>query len=150
MTPDDLNEFLAEAFPATARQGFRCEAIGDGEALIRWPLDEAEMRPGGYIPGPTQFAISDLALWFAVFTKIGIEPMAVTSDMTITFLRPAVGGDLMARAKIVRVGSARIYGQVDVWVDGDPERPTAHAIGHYSNPTGARPPTALDGMPPSG
>jgi uncharacterized protein (TIGR00369 family) len=139
VTPEDLNEFLRREFPSTARQGFRCEALADGEALIRWPLDESELRPGGYIPGPTQFAISDLALWFGVFTKIGVEPMAVTSDMTITFLRPAVGGDLLARSRIVRVGSARIYGQVDVWVDGAPDRLTAHAIGHYSNPTGDKP-----------
>lgn len=139
MTPEDLNRFLHEEFPATARQGFRCEGLGDGESLIRWPLDDGELRPGGYIPGPTQFAISDLALWFAVFTRIGVEPMAVTSDMTITFLRPAVGGDLLARGRVIRVGSARIYGQVDVWVDGGPDRLTAHAVGHYSNPTGSRP-----------
>ena len=138
-TIEELNDFLHEQFPATFRDGMRCESVGDGEAVVRWPYDKDELRPGGYIPGPTQFALADLALWFAVFTAIGVEPMAVTSDLAITFLRPAVGGDLLARAKLRRVGSTRIYGEIDVWVDGQEDRPSAHATGHYSNPMGVRP-----------
>ncbi len=137
-TVAELNEFLHQQFPATFRDGMRCEAVGEGEATVRWTYDPEELRPGGYIPGPTQFALADLALWFAVFTAIGVEPMAVTSDLAITFLRPAVGGDLVARAKLRRVGSTRIYGEIDVWVDGSESRPCAHATGHYSNPTGTK------------
>ena len=47
--------------------------------------------PGGYISGPTQFTLADTAIWFAVFTVIGISPMAVTTDLSISFLRPATG-----------------------------------------------------------
>ena len=138
-TPESVNEFLRKAFPSTADDGFRCESIGDEVATVRWPLNAAKLRPGGYVAGPTQFAAADLALWFAVFTAIGVEPMAVTSDLAITFLRPAVGGDLIARARLKRVGSTRIYGEVDVWTEGNEDRPCAHATGHYSNPTGERP-----------
>ncbi len=138
-TIEKLNEFLRDAFPSSYRQGYRCETIGEREATVRWPYDERELRPGGYISGPTQFAAADMALWFAVFTVLGVEPMSVTSDLAITFLRPAVGGDLLARARLRRVGSTRIYGDVDVWVDGSEDKPTAHATGHYSNPKGVRP-----------
>ena len=48
------------------------------------------------------------------------------------FLRPAVGGDLLARAELIRAGRARIFGEVRVWVDGAQERPVAHATGSYA------------------
>mgnify|MGYP000697645161 CR=1 FL=1 len=63
---------------------------------------------------------------------VGLQPMAVTADLNITFLRPAVGGDLVARAELIRAGRARIFGQVRVWVDGSEDRPVAHATGNYA------------------
>jgi uncharacterized protein (TIGR00369 family) len=58
--------------------------------------------------------------------------MAVTSDLAITFLRPGVGGDLMARAEVLRVGKTRIYGDVRLWVDGAEDRLVSHATGSYA------------------
>ncbi len=135
LTPEELDALVAELYPAAGADGLRCESLGDREAVVRWPLDEAQLRPGGYISGPVQFRAADLALWYAVFTVIGVEPMAVTTHLHITFLRPAVGGDLLARCRILRVGRTRIYGDVDLWVDGKPDELVAHAVGGYSNPT---------------
>lgn len=135
MTPEELDAFITEVYPASREGGLRCESLGDGEAVVRWPLDSHQLRPGGYISGPTQFQAADMALWYAVFTKIGVEPMAVTTHLHITFLRPAVGGDLMARCRVLRVGRTRIYGDVDLWIDGRPDDLVAHAVGAYSNPT---------------
>lgn len=132
---DEVNRMIREGFPSAWEDGARCESLADGEAVVRQLYRPEGNRPGGYIPGPTQFAVADLALWCAVFTRIGLEPMSVTSDLHIHFLRPAVGGDLMARCKILRVGKSRIHGTVDVWIDGDPDRLVAHAVGAYSNPT---------------
>ena len=132
---ETVNDLIREDFPSAWDQGARCEELADGEALIRWAYRPEGNRPGGYIPGPTQFAAADIAMWCAVFTRIGLEPMSVTSDLHIFFLRPAVGGDLLARCRILRVGKSRIHGTVDVWVDGAPDRLVAHAVGAYSNPT---------------
>lgn len=135
LTPAQLDAFVTDVFPASTADGLTCESVSVGEATVRWPLDESQLRPGGYISGPTQFRAADLAFWYAVFTEIGLEPMAVTTHLHITFLRPAVGGDLMARCRILRVGRTRIYGEVDLWVDGQPDQLVAHAVGGYSNPT---------------
>ena len=78
------------------------------------------LRPGGYISGPTLFGLADLAFWFATFTVLGPAPMAVTSELSIAFLRPALGGDVLARAELMKVGKTRIYGEVRLWVDGAP------------------------------
>ena len=131
---ETVNEMIRDGFPSAWDSGARCERLADGEALVRQVYRPEGNRPGGIIPGPTQFAVADLAMWCAVFTRIGLEPMSVTSDLHIFFLRPAVGGDLLARCRILRVGRSRIHGTVDVWVDGEPDRLVAHAVGAYSNP----------------
>ena len=132
LSPDQVNEFVARVYPATRGLGFGCDAIGDGTATVRWSHDDAALRPGGLISGPTQFTAADLALWCLSFTVVGLAPMAVTADLHITFLRPAAGGDLLARADLLRAGKTRIVGRVSLWVDGDAERLVSHASGTYA------------------
>jgi uncharacterized protein (TIGR00369 family) len=131
-TVDEVNRLVADTYPAAAADMYRCVDIGDGFAVARWTYDPALDRPGGFISGPTQFTICDSALWYLSFTVVGLRPMAVTADLDITFLRPAVGGDLVARAELIRAGRARIFGEVRVWVDGAVDRPVAHATGSYA------------------
>jgi uncharacterized protein (TIGR00369 family) len=131
-TVDEVNQLVAETYPAASADMYRCVDIGDGFAVARWTYDPALNRPGGFISGPTQFTICDTALWYLSFTVLGLQPMAVTADLNITFLRPAVGGDLVGRAELIRAGRARIFGEVRVWVDGAEARPVAHATGSYA------------------
>ena len=134
MTPDEVDRLVAVGFPAAYANGYRCEAMGEQWAIARWTYDPASLRPGGYISGPTLFGLADLVFWFATFTVLGPAPMAVTSELSIAFLRPALGGDVLARANLLRVGKTRIYGEVHLWVDGAADRLVAHATGSYSPP----------------
>ena len=130
-SPDAVNEFFAREFPSAHAAGQRCIETGPGLAVVRWTYNARALRPGGLISGPTQFAVADCAFWFATFTVLGLAPMAVTSELYIAFLRPAVGGDLIARAEILRAGRSKITGTVRLWVDGAPERPVSHVTGSY-------------------
>lgn len=134
LTAVELNTYLHEVFPATADAGYRCSAIGDGWAEVTWTYDPTALRPGGYIPGPTIFTVADLALWFAVFTKAGVVGMAVTTDMTMHFLRPAKGADLVGRATLTKAGRRIAHGKIDLWVAGDEERLVAFGSGAYAIP----------------
>jgi uncharacterized protein (TIGR00369 family) len=131
LTPQVIDEFVEAEYPSTRSGGFRCDAVGKGFALARWRHDPALLRPGGLISGPTQFTAADLALWFLSFTVFGLAAMAVTSDIHIAFLRPARGGDLLARAELLRAGKRRISGRVVSWVDGHPDDPVSHVTGAY-------------------
>lgn len=131
LTPAEVDAFVSAEYPTVHRGGFRCEAVAAGTATSRWTHDASALRPGGLISGPTQFTAADLALWYLSFTIVGLQPMAVTSDLSITFLRPAAGGDLLATARLLRAGRTRISGRVDLWVDGD-ERLVSHATGSYA------------------
>ncbi len=134
-TADDVNAFLAVQYPAAFAAGHRCVEIEPGRVVARWAHDPAALRPGDYISGPTQFFLADLALWFLSFTVLGLAPMAVTSDLHISFLRPAKGGDLFAEARLLRAGKTRITGEVRLWVDGAPGRIVSHVVGAYGQAT---------------
>lgn len=135
LTPEAMNEYL-KTMPFAYANGYRVVEMGEGRALCKWTYDADLLRPGGYIPGPTQFHLADLTHWFAVFTVIGVQPMSVTMDMHITYLRPAQGADLMAECVIESVGKTRIYAETKVWVDGKPDKFVSIASGSYSNPVG--------------
>ncbi len=135
LTPERLNRLVAEAFPVTADVGLSCVELGDGTAVARLAFDESNVRPGGIVPGPSVFGLADISLWFAIFSKIGFEPMAVTSDLTIHFLRPAVGTALLARCALTKIGKRLAHGEIRVWEEGeDPDRLVAFASGAYALP----------------
>ena len=131
LTAPQVDEFIEREYPASYGSGYRCDDLGEGFARVRWLYDDTTLRPGGLISGPTQFTAADLALWVLSFTVLGLKPMAVTSDIHMTFLRPAVGGDLIAHADLLRSGRSRITGQVRLWVDGQQHRPVSHVVGGY-------------------
>ena len=136
--PREVDALVEEQFPAAYAAVYRCVELGEREAVARWEHDPSVLRPGGYVSGLTLFGLADIALWFATFTVVGLEPMAVTSDLSISFLRPAVGASVIGRARIHRVGSSRIYGQIDLWLEGDESRLVAQAHGNYSPPSARR------------
>lgn len=136
VSAQEVNDYIASLGDFTGHGTITVESVtSDGHVRIRWPYDKAALRPGGYIAGPTMFTVADLAGWVLVFASEGIEPMAVTWDLHITFLRPAIGGDLIAEAKQLKRGRKLIYGDVTMHVDGEPSKPVAHATVTYALPT---------------
>ncbi len=131
-TPDEINAIVGELYPDTMN---RCADVGEGFALARYAIDQTALRPGGFVSGPTQFGIADAALWYLVFGALGrIEPMAMTSELSIRFLRPAQGSVLWGRATLAAAGRRNIVGTVDVWCDDRAHKPTATAQGTYALP----------------
>ena len=132
LTPGGVNAMLADEFPGT---GNECVELGLTHALARRDVDPGSLRPGGFVSGPTQFALADAALWYLTFGAIGrVEPMALTSELSIRFLRPATGSVLWGRATLDSSGSRSIVGTVRIWTDDRVERPSAVAQGTYVLP----------------
>ena len=129
-TVDEINEFLEDSFGGS---GNRCEEIGERWAIARIDPVATQLRPGGIISGPTVFGACDAALYYACFTVMGIEPMVLTSEMSIRFLRPARGPVLRARAHLDHAGKRSLIGTVTAWTD-DPAKPVAVAQGTYMAP----------------
>lgn len=133
LDPATVNETVQAAYPAAS--GGACVAIGADFAVAQRPIDASAARPGGFVSGPAQFGMADAALWYLTFGVLGrVELMALTSDLDITFLRPAQGAVITARAELLSAGSRKIVGTVRVWCDDAVDRPSAVAKGTYVLP----------------
>lgn len=127
-----INAMVADLFPGSPN---RCVQIDDRFAVAACDVTPASIRPGGFISGPVQFGLADAALWFMSFAALErIEPMALTSELSIRFLRPAQGDRLMCRADLEARSRRSVVGNCRVWVDGAPDRITAIAQGTYAIP----------------
>ena len=120
---------------AFAGSDIRCIELSTTESLVRLDVGSGSIRPGGFVSGPTQFAVADAALWYVVFGAIGrIEPMALTSELSIRFLRPAAGTTLWGRCTLESAGRRNVVGTVRMWVDDREDKVVSTAQGTYVLP----------------
>ncbi len=113
----------------------RCLEVSPTHAVAVQAIDQQSLRPGDLVPGPTLFGLADLALWYLTFGAIDrIEPMALTSDLSIHFLRPARGRNAYARADLDKAGRTMVVGTVKIWMDEQRDRLVATAQGTYVLP----------------
>lgn len=132
VSPEDINQMIQLAWPTA---GARCTAVSATTADGQLEITDRDLRPGQIISGPTQFALADAALWFLAHGALDrVEPMAVTSELSIRFLRPARGALLYARAELDRITPRTLVGTVRVYSDAARTDPTAAAQGTYVLP----------------
>lgn len=124
-------------------------ALSHGHCVLDLPYSERFVRPGGTITGPVMFALADLAMWAAVMSAVGPVELAVTTSMSISFLRKPLETGLVADAKIIKLGKRLAYGDIGLFAAAAAAAGAsghgamvAHATGTYSLPDGARPPAA--------
>lgn len=127
-----LQAFLDREFPQVAGE-FRVEAAGE-DTVVRLAVTERHLRPGGTVSGPSIFALADVAFYLAILQRIGPVALAVTTNCSIDFMRkPTAGRDLIARARMLKLGRVLAVGDVLVFSDGLAE-PVARAGLTYSIP----------------
>lgn len=98
------------------------------------PKAVKQLRPGGTVSGPVLMSIADIAIYIAILGEIGIVPLAVTTSLTINFLRrPLADRSIVAECSLVKVGRALVVGEVSLYSKGS-EDMVAHVVGTYSIP----------------
>ena len=95
-------------------------------ATLRMRFSEKLCRDNGVICGQALMSLADTAMVFAVSSAGGAYRPMTTVDQTMHFLRPAANADVLADAKVVRLGRTMAFGSVTLTTDGD-TRPVAMA-----------------------
>jgi len=127
-----LGRFLRDHFPQVA-DDYAVEAVAPA-TVLRLRVDDRHLRPGGTVSGPSIFALADVGFYLALLARIGPQALAVTTNCAIDFMRkPAAGADLLAEARILKLGRVLAVGDVLVRSDGQ-EAPVARASLTYSIP----------------
>jgi len=135
MTVDEISKLLHEVFP----QGFypgcglTIERVEYAKSRIRRHFQEGYIRPCVTISGPTMSELADFAMYVAVLSAVGPQPLAGTTNLNINFLRKPGKGDLIADARLMKVGKRLAVGAVEIYSDGVAEL-VAHVTSTYSIP----------------
>ena len=137
MTSDAIGKLLHEVFPQAFYPGcgLTIERVDYGDIRVRRHFQEEQLRPGGTVSGPTMMELADFAMYVAVFSAVGPQPLAVTTNLNINFLRKPARADLIADARLMKVGKRLAVGEVTIYSDGSRE-PVAHVTSTYSIPNG--------------
>jgi uncharacterized protein (TIGR00369 family) len=98
--------------------GIECDPPADASAdwqpgaTLRMAFSDRLCRHGGIVCGQALMALADTAMVIAVLAaNRGYRPMT-TLDQTTHFMRPVTQSDVMADARIVRLGRTMSFGRI--------------------------------------
>ena len=135
MDREALAAFLRDAFPQVA-DDFTVEEVRPMGIRMRMHVSDRNLRPGGTVSGPAMFSLADVAVYLTILAMIGPEALSVTTNGSIDFMhKPAAGADLIAEARLLKLGRALAVGDVLVYSEGV-EAPGPRASMTYSIPPG--------------
>jgi acyl-coenzyme A thioesterase PaaI-like protein len=103
----------------------------------RPPTKERHLRPGGTISGPALVWLADLSFYLLLMGRLGPVAAAVTTNLTINFMRKPEPADLLGEGRLMKLGRALAVGDFTIWSEGEQE-PVAHATLTYSLPRTAK------------
>lgn len=143
-TKSEVIDFLTREFP---QNNCVVEELGDGTATVTHAVGSDHLRPGATVSGPLLMTVADVALYVAILGTIGIVPLAVTTNLTINFLRkPSPDKPVVGVCRLIKVGRVLVVGEVALYSDRNKDM-VAHAVGTYSIPPGrvvhAEPPSPV-------
>ncbi|WP_089879772.1 PaaI family thioesterase [Citreimonas salinaria] len=128
-----MTAFLDEVFPQV-RGMFAIDRMDGDRVVMRLHADDRHLRPGGTVSGPAMFSLADVAAYVATMARIGREALTVTTHCSIDFMRkPAAGRDLLAEARLLKLGRTLSVTDVLLYSEGMDE-PVAHASLTYAIP----------------
>ena len=135
LTHKELEDRLHAEFPEmfNSDSGYVLEALWLGGCKVRRHFHPRTLRPGGTVSGPIMMALADFTMYLAVLSAIGWVPLAVTTNFSINFLRKPAPRDVLAAARLFKLGRRLAVGEIALYSDGDDEM-VAHATSTYSIP----------------
>lgn len=135
LTRKELAERLRLEFPEASHTigDYEIEEVWYGGCRLRLRYDKRALRPGGTLVGAAMMSLGDFAMYVAVLSAIGWVPLAVTTNLTINFLKKPAARDLLAQARLIKLGNRLAVGEIAIHSDGDDDL-VAHVTSTYSIP----------------
>ncbi|MEW6129725.1 MAG: PaaI family thioesterase [Acidobacteriota bacterium] len=134
MTAPEIEDFIATHFAGDrAKLAFKVEHAEEMFAQTRLHFKPKFLRHGGVIAGPTLMMLADTTMFVVILAMIGPETSTFTTNLNINFLRTTPAKDVIAKARLLKLGKRLAVGDVTMFSDGEAE-PVAHATVTYSIP----------------
>jgi uncharacterized protein (TIGR00369 family) len=129
-TLDHIRQHIEDGLPLVPLFNIDVIEASPQRGAVRLREGEHVTRPGGSIAGPVQFALADVAT-YALILAMRQDEAAVTVDLTIKFLRPAMTLPLIASATTLRAGRRLFTAEVRI-IEEASGRLISHATTTYA------------------
>jgi uncharacterized protein (TIGR00369 family) len=132
LTVEEANRILAQNFaPWVLELRPVVESVDRISARLRVPYSEGLVRVGATICGQALMTVADTAMVIAISAVSGgFRPMT-TVGQTISFMRPIANADVVAEAKVLRLGKTLAFGEIELRA-GDRDDLAAHVTTTYA------------------
>ena len=134
MSIAELEAFRAKHFSQSDSLHLKIERLDDMTLRARMPIKDQHLRPGGTVSGPTLMFFCDAGFYLLVLSQIGPVPMAVTTNLNISFMRKPAPVDIIGEFRILKLGQKLAVGDALLHSDGDQEA-IAHCQLTYAIPS---------------
>lgn len=106
MGASDLHRYMTTAWPAkqASYAPDRFEELRAGFCRYRYTVEDDDIRPGGTVSGPTMMWMADAGTYALLLAHLGDAALAVTTSLSIDFLRRPVGPQMVADTEMVKLG----------------------------------------------
>lgn len=129
---DELIAVLHGAFPPPdPAHAMRIEELTDSTIRMCAPVGDRPLRPGDTVSGPTLFSIADAVAWMLTLAHLEPGRDAVTSSVTMQFLRRPRPVDIVGEGRLLRMGRRLSVTDVLLYSDGTTD-PVAQATVTYA------------------
>ena len=136
LTAEAVENLIQLGFAAKQKL-FTVEELRVGYARTRVPFQPRMLRPGKVLSGPALFTAADTAMYALVLSHVGPQLMAVTANFNIHFLNKAQPGDIIAEARLLKLGRKLAVMDVALYSSAAPQTLVAQASGSYALPATA-------------
>ena len=130
MTLERIRDLITASLPLVSLFNILVEGATAASATVRLAGGDHLTRLGGSVAGPVQFAMADVAI-YALILAGREDESAVTVDLTINFLRPAMNVPLIGTAVPLRAGRRLLTADVRI-TEEQTARLVAQATGTYA------------------
>ncbi|MDB5486043.1 MAG: thioesterase [Tardiphaga sp.] len=107
------------------------ESVDGDTAVLRMAFSDKLCRDNNVVCGQALMSLADTAMVFAISSAAGGYLPMTTVDQTIHFLKPASRFDLLAEARVIRLGKTMAFGSVTIRASND-AKPVALAQTAYA------------------
>jgi len=132
----EIHDYI-DSWKGKGERQFHVEEVSPRHIKVRLNISGQHLRGGGTVSGPALMGLADAAMYFALLAELGDVFNAVTSNLSINFLRRPAPVDVIAEVAILRIGKRLAFGDILLFSEGEAE-PVAHATVSYSLPPGWR------------
>jgi uncharacterized protein (TIGR00369 family) len=133
LTLPELETLVDQYFPDWRKFSHITE-LGERHLTLRLPFRKDFLRAGGTVSGPAMMALVDTAAYYLTLVHAGPVPQAATANLDIHFLARPKPVDVIAVARLLRLGRRLAVSTVDLMSDGS-EDVVAHATVTYALPS---------------